>query len=92
MIRSFKCKKTKDLFDDRDVKRFKSIERPARRRLMLLHQAKDLRDLMSPPSLCLEGLKGDRKGQYSIRLNKQWRICFIWDGHDAWDVEIVDYH
>lgn len=92
MIRSFKCKQTHDLFSDKAVKAFKNIEKVARRKLYMLNAAKDLRDLRSPPNNNLEGLKGDRKGQYSIRINDQWRICFNWDGNNAWEVEIVDYH
>jgi proteic killer suppression protein len=63
-----------------------------RRKLLYLHRAKRLEDLRVPPGNRLEALKGDRKGQYSIRLNDQWRICFRWKDGDAWDVEIVDYH
>jgi proteic killer suppression protein len=70
----------------------RAIERPARRKLLYLSQARTLGDLMAPPGNRLEALKGDRKGQHSIRINDQWRICFRWsDGH-AFDVEIVDYH
>ena len=74
------------------VARFRAIERPARRKLLYLHRAQSLRDLMMPPGNRLEALRGDRKGQHSIRVNEQWRICFRWlDGH-VYDVEIVDYH
>ncbi len=77
---------------DEPVARFCAIERVARRKLMYLHAARRLTDLRSPPGNRLETLKGDRQGQYSIRINSQWRICFRWqDGH-AFDVEIVDYH
>lgn len=92
MIRSFRCRQTQDLFDDRDVQQFRRIERAARRKLLYLHGATSLRDLRVPPGNRLEALKGRRKGQYSIRVNDQWRICFRWKGGDAFDVEIVDYH
>ncbi|HJW84690.1 MAG TPA: type II toxin-antitoxin system RelE/ParE family toxin [Anaerolineae bacterium] len=68
------------------------IQRAARRKLMYLHYAKDLRDLYAPPGNRLEALHGDRAGQYSIRINDQWRICFRWSHSVARDVEIVDYH
>ena len=92
MIRSFHCKDTETLFNDRDVRRFRSIERVARRKLLYLHRAIKLQDLRVPPGNRLEALKGNRKGQYSIRINDQWRICFRWKNGDALDVEIVDYH
>jgi len=92
MIKSFKCKKTQALFDDLSVAGFRSIERQARRRLLYLNQAVSLDDLRVPPSNHLEALKGDRKGQFSIRINMQWRICFRWENGDIHDVEIVDYH
>ena len=92
MIRSFRCKDTEALFNDQEVRRFRSIERIARRKLLYLHRAIRLQDLRVPPGNRLETLKGNRKGQYSIRINDQWRICFLWKGGDAMDVEIVDYH
>jgi toxin HigB-1 len=92
MIRSFADKETERLFEDKSVRRYSNIERPARRKLMLLHVAKNIDDLRVPPGNRLEALKGDRNGQHSIRINRQWRICFRWDGTYAWDVEIVDYH
>ncbi len=92
MIRSFKCPGTAALFDDRPVRRFQSIERAARRKLLYLNQAMRLEDLRVPPGNQLELLKGDRAGTYSIRINDQWRICFIWRGGDSHDIEIVDYH
>jgi toxin HigB-1 len=91
MIRSFKCRDTAQLASDRPVKRFKAIERPARRKLEMLEAADQLSDLKVPPGNRLEALKGERRGQYSIRINDQWRICFRWD-EGAADVEIVDYH
>ena len=92
MIRSFHCKDTETLFNDRDVRRFRSIERVARRKLLYLHRAIKLQDLRVPPGNRLEALKGNRKGQYSIRINDQWRICFVWVDGDVLNVEIVDYH
>ncbi len=92
MIRSFRDATTKALFNDEDVPRFRAIERVARRKLLYLHQAKRLEDLRVPPGNRLEALRGNRKGQYSIRINDQWRICFRWKDGDAHDVEIVDYH
>ena len=91
MIKSFRCRDTEALANDRSVKRFNSIERVARRKLEMLVAASRLDDLKVPPGNRLEPLKGDRKGQYSIRINDQWRICFRWD-EGAKDVEIVDYH
>lgn len=92
MIQSFRSADTEALFHDRLVARFRSIERPARRKLLYLHHAQTLRDLMVPPGNRLEALKGDRKGQHSIRINDQWRICFRWSAGHAREVEIVDYH
>jgi proteic killer suppression protein len=92
VIRTFRCKDTEALFNDEDVVRFRSIERVARRKLLYLHRARRLEDLRVPPGNRLEALKGDRKGQHSIRINIQWRICFSWRQGDAFDVEIVDYH
>lgn len=93
MIKTFHSKDTETLFDDRLVRRFKSFERTARRKLHYLHGAKTLQDLLvPPPGNRLEGLSGNREGQYSIRINDQWRICFRWIDGDAYDVEIMDYH
>lgn len=80
------------MFADEEVPRFRAFERNARRKLLLLHRAKSLDDLRVPPGNRLEALRGNRKGQYSIRINDQWRICFVWAQGDARDVEIVDYH
>lgn len=91
MIRSFRDQATERLFRREFVKRFEHIERPARRQLYALDAAEDLRT-MDRPGYRLEKLKGQRRGQYSIRINKQWRICFIWRDGDAHDVEITDYH
>ena len=92
MIRSFRDPNVQRLFQDLEVPRFRAIERVARRKLLYLHQAKRLEDLRVPPGNRLEALKGDRKGQHCIRINDQWRICFIWKNGDVFDVEIVDYH
>jgi len=92
MIRTFRCRDTERLFDDRPVPRFGAIERVARRKLLLLHRAIRLDDLRTPPGNRLEALKGDRRGQHSVRINDQWRICFRWQAGHAHDVEIVDYH
>jgi len=92
VIKSFRSPEAEALFDDRPVARFRAIERPARRKLLYLSQARAIRDLLVPPGNRLEALKGDRRGQHSIRVNDQWRICFRWvEGH-AYEVEIVDYH
>ena len=92
MIKSFRSSDAEALFNDRPVARLRAIERPARRKLLYLSQARSLHDLLVPPGNRLEALKGDRKGQHSIRVNDQWRICFRWSGGYAHDVEIIDYH
>ena len=92
MIKSFKSKGTESLFNDIVVVRFRAVERPARRKLLYLNRARVLDDLRVPPGNRLESLKRDRKGQHSIRVNVQWRICFRWEEGNAYDVEIVDYH
>jgi toxin HigB-1 len=92
VIKSFRSKETEQLYARHRVKRFRSIERVARRRLRQLDIAAELRDLALPPGNRLEALKGDRKGCYSIRINDQWRLLFVWRDGDAYDVEIVAYH
>ncbi len=92
MIRSFRCKHTERLFNDQSTGKFRGIENAARRKLEILNAAMSLNDLRSPPGNRLEALKGERQGQYSIRINQQWRICFTWSDGDAYSVEIVDYH
>ncbi len=91
-IRTFKCADTDALFHLRRVPRFTNIERPALRKLKQLDLARRVEDLRAPPANRLEQLKGDRAGQWSLRVNDQYRICFRWTGSDAEDVEIVDYH
>ena len=92
MIKSFRSKQTEKLFHDEVVPASRAFERPARRKLLLLHRAKDLGDLAALPGNRLESLKGDRAGQHSIRINQQWRICSRGGRVDAYGVEIVDYH
>jgi proteic killer suppression protein len=92
LIKTFRCEDTKLLFQRESVRRFKSIERVALRKLQQIDFAKQLSDLAVPGGNRLEALKGSRKGQHSIRINDQWRICFIWRDGDAHEVEIVDYH
>ncbi len=92
MISSFKCKDTEKLFNLEFVKKFSGIERQARKRLKFLNATPDLETLAGIPGNRLEALKGERKGQRSIRINDQWRICFKWKVCDAFEVEIVDYH
>lgn len=92
MIREFKCKETKSLFEQIRVLRFQMIERQARKKLRLLNRAVSLQDLAAVPGLKLEKLKRDRLGQWSIRVNDQWRICFQWKDDGVYAVEIVDYY
>lgn len=91
-IKTFKCSDTEALFGLRLVPRFANIARPALRKLKQLDLARRIEDLRAPPANRLEQLKGDRAGQWSIRVNDQFRVCFRWTGSDAEDVEIVDYH
>jgi proteic killer suppression protein len=91
-IQSFKCSDTERLFHRNRVKRFVNIESVARRKLNAINAAHDVTDLLAPPGNRLEKLIGDREGQYSIRINNPWRICFIWTDNGAAEVEIVDYH
>lgn len=91
MIKGFKCKKTERLFNGRQVRRFSGFTRQAEKRLRILDAADTLEALRALPSNRFELLSGDRAGQYSIRVNMQWRVCFVWD-EGATEVEIVDYH
>ena len=94
MIQSFRCKDTQALFGGRSPKRFRAFASVAERKLAQLDGAQTLEFLRAPPGNQLKALKGDRKGQYSIRINDQWRICFAWPKASSGpvDVEIVDYH
>ncbi|MFN7164040.1 MAG: type II toxin-antitoxin system RelE/ParE family toxin [Hyphomonas sp.] len=92
MIRSFACEETESLFNRRRSRRFVQIERVAQRKLEMLNAAIRLDDLRSPPGNRLELLRGNRAGQHSIRINDQWRICFVWAPDGAHNVEIADYH
>jgi proteic killer suppression protein len=93
MIRSFRDKETARIFNRAFSRRLPpDIQRTAFRRLLYLHAVQDLRDLSTPPSLRLEPLGGDREGQYSIRINERWHVCFEGIDRDAYNVEIVDYH
>ena len=93
MIKSFKDKETERLFHRESSRKLpQDIQRVAFRKLRMLQRARSLEDLKAPPANRLEALKGDRKGQHSIRINDQWRVCFLWQDGDAHGVEIVNYH
>lgn len=93
MILTFKCKETERIWRGHSSRKFPTdIQDRALRKLRQLNSSQTVEDLRNPPGNRLEALKGKRAGQMSIRINDQWRICFGWDGHDAHDVEIVDYH
>ena len=93
MIRSFGSKDTERIWHEQYVKRVdRTVQRAALRKLELVHAAKDVEDLRIPPGNRLEQLVGARRGQHSIRVNAQWRICFVWRDGGAEDVELVDYH
>ncbi|MBI5075056.1 MAG: type II toxin-antitoxin system RelE/ParE family toxin [Nitrospirae bacterium] len=92
MIVSFKCRNTESLYMGARIARFSSIETAAMRKLAILNVAAKIEDLKVPPGNRLEALGGKRKGQWSIRINDQWRVCFRFEGGNAIDVEIVDYH
>jgi proteic killer suppression protein len=93
MIKGFKDKEAERLFNREPSRKLgPEIQRIGLRKLRMLHRARTLDDLRVPPGNRLEALKGDRQGQYSIRINDRWRICFIWEPGDVYEVEIVDYH
>jgi len=93
VIRSFRCEETEKIFSRRRSRKLpQEIQQVALRKLRMLNRAVALNDLRSPPANRLEKLRGDRAGQYSIRINEQWRICFEWRKGDAYNVGIVDYH
>ena len=92
MIRTYRCRDTEKLAKGYRVRRFVAVERVAQRKLAQLDAAATLGFLKVPPGNRLEALAGDRQGQYSIRINDQWRLCFKFDKGNAYDVEIVDYH
>ena len=92
MIRSFKCSDTQAVFEGKAVAQCVNFRAVAERKLQMLHRAVIVEDLRVPPGNRLEALQGSRKGQHSIRINAQWRVCFVWADGDATNVEIVDYH
>lgn len=93
MIIEFACRETEIIWNGFFSRRLPSdIQQVARRKLRMIHNAQTIEDLRIPPNNRLEKLKGNRDGQYSIRVNNQWRICFVWKNEDAFEVEIVDYH
>ena len=92
MIKSFRCKDTQALFETGKTRQFSAIKSAAERKLIMLESAEVLNDLKSPPGNRLELLTGDREGQHSIRINKQWRVCFRWTEDGPEDAEIADYH
>lgn len=91
-IRSFRCADTESLYEGKSPRRFRSILNVAQRKLQMLDDAVELRDLLAPPGNRLEALRGDRAGQHSIRINDQWRVCFVWTANGPEYVEIVDYN
>ena len=92
MIKSFKCKHTQALYQGKSPHRFRGFQAQAERKLQMLDNAVELDDLRSPPGNRLESLTGDRQGLHSIRINRQWRVCFVWLDEEPCDVEITDYH
>ena len=92
MIKTFHCRDTQALFDGKCPHKFKAFANVAERKLQMLDDAYSLEDLRVPPGNSMEALRGDRKGQWSIRINGQWRVCFRFEDGNALDVEIIDYH
>lgn len=92
VIRSFRCADTESIYGGKTTRQFRNIENVAQRKLQMLDDATDLRDLKSSPGNRLEALSGNRAGQHSIRINDQWRVCFEWTDAGPANVEIVDYH
>ena len=92
MIKSFRSPLTERIFNRERVRKFQVIEQSAQRKLAMLDAAETPQDLASLPGNRLEALRGDRQGQHSIRINDQWRLCFVWRSGDAYEVEIADYH
>ncbi len=92
MIKTFADRDTEKLFHDQWVRRFQAIERQARKRLMVLHAASSIEALTLIPGNRFHALSGNRKGQYAVSINEQWRICFEWRDGNAYQVEIIDYH
>ena len=92
MIRSFSCKETQAVFEGGNPRRFRGFKTQAERKLQMLDSAEAVSDLRSPPGNRLEKLSGDHAGRWSVRINAQWRVCFLWRDSAAWDVEILDYH
>ena len=93
MIRSFKDKETERVWQGKRSRRLPhNVQASARRKLRMLNNAQSTEDLRIPPANRLEALKGNRRGQHSIRINNQWRVCFVWRDAEAYDVEVVDYH
>ncbi|MBI4232207.1 type II toxin-antitoxin system RelE/ParE family toxin [Candidatus Peregrinibacteria bacterium] len=93
MIKTFKCKETEGIFERlASLKLPRDIQKAALRKLNIIHAAVSINDLRVPPGNRLEQLSGKRRGQYSIRVNEQWGICFKWEENNAYDVEIIDYH
>ena len=92
MIKNFKCKHTQALFEGKCPKQYRAFQSQAERKLQMINKSQDVKDLLQPPGNHLEKLSGDRFGQYSIRINNKWRVCFEWIDNHAEQVEIVDYH
>jgi toxin HigB-1 len=92
MIKSFRCKDTEALYNGESPKRFRAVEVVATRKLQMLEAAHELEDLRSPPGNRLEPMRRDRMSQHSIRVNGQWRLCFVWTNEGVTDIEMIDYH